>query len=95
VDCRGFGHALAEIGGARRQVTDALDLEAGIDVLVRRGERVARGQPLAWIRARDAAAAARAAQRVREALAIAAAPTAAPPLVLGRIEDAAPGAAER
>ncbi|MDO9172897.1 MAG: thymidine phosphorylase [bacterium] len=92
VDCRGFGHALAEIGGARRQVSDALDLEAGIDVLVRRGERVARGQPLAWIRARDAAAAARAAQRVREALAIAAAPTAAPPLVLGRIEDAAPGA---
>jgi pyrimidine-nucleoside phosphorylase len=85
MDCRRFGDALGEIGGARRRVEDKLDLSSGIDVLVARGERVERGQPLAWIRAHDAEAAARAAAVVGGTLLVAEAPTDCPPLVHDRL----------
>ncbi|MBU1072389.1 thymidine phosphorylase, partial [bacterium] len=71
IACREFGDALAEIGGARLRVEDELDLSAGIDFVVKRGDRVEEDQPLAWIRSRDAAAAARAAVHVSGAVTIA------------------------
>ncbi len=50
-DCRAVGLALADLGGARLRVDDAIDHAVGIDWLVRTGERVQRGQPLALLRA--------------------------------------------
>ncbi len=82
IACRDFGAALGEIGGARRRVEDALDLRNGIDVLVNRGERVERGQPLAWIRADDDEAAGRAAAIVAGAVRLEEAPTPKPDLIL-------------
>ena len=85
IACRELGGALAEIGGARLRVEDALDLSAGIDFTVRRGDRVEAGEPLAWIRSRDADAAPGAAARVVAAVAVDEAPSPAPDLVLGRL----------
>jgi len=84
IACREFGTALAEIGGARLRVEDRLELSAGIDFMVARGERVERGQPLAWIRSRDAEAAARAAAHVAGAVAIVEARPDHPELILER-----------
>ena len=67
---REIGLALGEIGGARRTVTDALDLSSGVDVLAVRGDLVAVGQPLAWIRSRDRDAARRCADRIAAAVTI-------------------------
>ena len=85
IACRDFGAALGEIGGARLRVEDALDLRNGIDFIVSRGERVEKGQPLAWIRTEDAAAADRAAKIVTDAVAIEETPTTAPDLILDRL----------
>jgi pyrimidine-nucleoside phosphorylase len=85
MDCRRFGHALGEIGGARRRVDDRLDLRSGIDVLVSRGESVEKGQPLAWIRADDGAAAARAAAVVADTLKVEQGEVETPSLILDRI----------
>jgi pyrimidine-nucleoside phosphorylase len=85
IACREVGLALTEVGGARLRVEDALDLGAGIDFLVARGERVEAGQPLAWVRARDAAAAAAVAARVSAAVALVEEPAAAPQLIIDRM----------
>ena len=85
IACRELGGALAEIGGARLRVEDELDLSAGIDFVVGRGDRIEAGEPLAWIRSRDADAAARAAARVVAAVTVAEARTPPPDLVLDRL----------
>jgi len=51
VDCRAVGLALADLGGARLRVEDAIDPAVGIDWLVRTGAVVARGEPVARLRA--------------------------------------------
>ena len=80
-DCRAVGLALADLGGARIRMEDAIDPSVGIDWLVRTGQRVARGEPVARLRApagprREAAIA-----RLGRAFAIRAHEVAAPPLV--------------
>jgi len=52
-DCRAVGLALADLGGARVRVEDAIDPAVGIDWLVRTGQRVTRGEPVARLRAPD------------------------------------------
>lgn len=86
VACREIGLALGEIGGARRTKDDVLDLRGGIDMAVRTGEAVTRGQPLAWIRAADADAARRCGERVAAAVALGEEPVAAPELILDRLD---------
>jgi thymidine phosphorylase len=46
IDCESLGHAVAELGGARRKVEDAIDLSVGLEMLVRVGDAVEAGQPL-------------------------------------------------
>jgi thymidine phosphorylase len=48
-----LGMALIELGGGRRQVTDTIDHAVGFEVPVRIGQRVAAGQTLVRIHARD------------------------------------------
>jgi pyrimidine-nucleoside phosphorylase len=48
-----LGLAIIELGGGRRVMTDSLDHSTGIEMLVRLGERVERGQPLVRLYAHD------------------------------------------
>jgi len=88
VQCREVGYALADLGGARRRVGEGLDLSAGVDFLVRVGEKVQRGQPLAKLYCRRTAKVLTAKERLTAAVAIAETPGAPPPLILDRIGPA-------
>jgi pyrimidine-nucleoside phosphorylase len=57
LDPRAFGEAVIELGGGRRSAEDTIDPTVGIELAVTRGDRVARGQPLLTVHARDAASA--------------------------------------
>lgn len=46
VDTEHLGLAIIEKGGGRKKITDTLDLSAGLEMLVRIGDKVERGQPL-------------------------------------------------
>ncbi len=83
-DCREFGLALADLGGARRRVEDAVDLRAGLAWLARNGAAVAAGQPLVAVHADDPARAAVAVARLTATCEILDQPWTAPPLVLDR-----------
>ena len=86
IACREVGLSLGEIGAARRVSTDALDLTTGVDVLVNVGDAVERGQPLAWVRARDEDAARRCAERVGKAVVVGEGPTAPNELILDTLD---------
>jgi thymidine phosphorylase len=81
-DCRDFGLALADLGGARLSVEDPVDLEVGIDWLGRVGAEVAAGEPLAAIRTHDASRAETARRRLAATLVVASEPVPAPPTIL-------------
>lgn len=53
VEPRAIGEGIVGLGGGRRHVQDRLDPAVGFEILVRPGDRVSRGQPLARIHARD------------------------------------------
>ncbi|WP_298839108.1 thymidine phosphorylase [uncultured Roseobacter sp.] len=86
IDGEALGMAVVALGGGRRVETDRIDPAVGIAGVVRLGERVSRGQPLAVVHAArpeaaDAAAAAvHAAVRIDEE-----APDSLPALILERI----------
>ena len=69
-DCRAVGLALADLGGARMKVEDVIDHAAGIDWLVRHGDAVQAGQPVARLRGADAARREAAAARLGNAFAV-------------------------
>jgi len=52
---RPIGHGIIDLGGGRTRVEDTVDPSVGFVVTARPGDRVAAGQPLATIYARDAA----------------------------------------
>ncbi|MFH1844491.1 MAG: thymidine phosphorylase [bacterium] len=85
VACRQIGYALADLGGARRRVEESVDLGVGIDFLVRVGQEVAVGEPLAVLYCQDRERAERAAYRIREAVAVGEGEVAEPALILGRL----------
>jgi pyrimidine-nucleoside phosphorylase len=77
IDPRAFGEAVIELGGGRRRAEDTIDPTVGIELAVTRGDRVARGQPLLTVHARDdASAEAVVARRLEAAVVLA---DAAPP----------------
>ena len=88
LDVRAIGHAAIELGAGRRTLADAIDPAVGFHVLVKPGTRVARGEPLARVYARTAAAAAAAFAQLTAAIPIT--PTAPPealPLVFARLTE--------
>jgi pyrimidine-nucleoside phosphorylase len=46
IDCEALGLAISDLGGARRQVGDKLDMSVGIEMLARLGDAVEQRQPL-------------------------------------------------
>ncbi len=85
-DARGIGLALADLGGARLRVEDAIDHAAGIDWLIRTGDRVEPGMPLARLRGGDAASRERALRRLSGCIVIGEQTPPARPLVLGSLD---------
>lgn len=60
VDARAVGEAVVVLGAGRQRAGDPVDPAVGVRVLVKPGDRVERGTPLAEVHARGAAAAQRA-----------------------------------
>ncbi len=87
VEPRTIGHAIVRLGGGRLRADDAVDHAVGLVIPVKPGDRVAAGDRLAEIHARDAAGASLA----REALGVAitiGAEGRATPLISARVDAA-------
>jgi thymidine phosphorylase len=85
MDTRAIGMAVADPGAGRRKTTDSIDLSVGLSQIVRVGTRVAPGDAIALVHAKDDAAAARTLDALTKAVEIS---DAAPPqraLVHGRV----------
>lgn len=70
IEPRRIGRAITALGGGRMEVSDTIDPAVGFLITARPGDRVARGEPLATIYARDQAGAERAAIALDEAIVI-------------------------
>ena len=84
VNCRQVGLSLADLGGARRQVEDPLDLTAGIPSHPAIGDKLSKGDPLATIHSSNKEQAQTAAKRILSALQFYAEPTPPRDLILDR-----------
>jgi thymidine phosphorylase len=69
-DCRALGLAVVSLGGGRRDPAASIDYAVGLDQFVQIGDAVVAGQPLAFVHARDAAAARQASAEVQAAFVI-------------------------
>jgi pyrimidine-nucleoside phosphorylase len=70
VEPRALGRAIIDLGGGRREVTDAVLPDVGLEVLAKPGQRAQRGDLLAIVHARTAPQATAAAAAVLGAIAI-------------------------
>lgn len=55
LDCQRLGRCVVEMGGGRRRADDSIDPSVGLELLVRIGDKVDRGQPLLTIYSHDPA----------------------------------------
>ncbi|WP_170368771.1 thymidine phosphorylase [Ruegeria arenilitoris] len=85
MDGEALGLAVVALGGGRQVESDVIDPAVGLSGLVRLGEKVSDGTPLAVVHAAREDAAQRAAQAVRAAITIGPAPVPVPELVQERI----------
>lgn len=83
VGARAVGEVARWLGAGRLHPMQAIDPVAGLEVLVRTGDRVEEGEPLAVVHAREDGAGARARDMAEAAFAIGDDPVAPRPLVLG------------
>lgn len=85
IDAEKLGMALVEMDAGRKKLGDRIDFTTGLEMLVRLGDRVERGQPLvrAFAHSRHAEIARR---MIAEAITIADKPCPAPQLIVKRIE---------
>jgi thymidine phosphorylase len=86
IDVEQLGWAIIDMGGGRKRVGDAIDHSVGLEMLVRLGDRVERGQPLVNVFARAGNREAALAQ-IRSAIQIAKEPCAPTPLIAERITE--------
>ena len=85
IDARAIGVAVVALGGGRTDPSAAVDPAVGLTQLLSLGTAVERNTPVAWVHARDEAAAEKAAHVVRKAYSIGEA-CKATPVVIERIE---------
>lgn len=83
VDAEAIGRASAELGAGRRRKGDPIDPAVGIVLRPKVGDRLAEGEEVATVHARDEDAADRAIGRIHSAMTITDEPVEPPPLVLG------------
>lgn len=81
IDVRALGECVVALGGGRAAPGAPIDHAVGLAAVRGRGERVARGEPLAIVHARQAAEAGIAVARVRAAFRLGAEPPATAPLL--------------
>lgn len=84
-DTRRLGLAVVSLGGGRQRPSDAIDHGVGLSGFKPLGTKVAKGEPIAFVRANDKVAAAEAAKTVAECYSISAAKPAATPVIGLRI----------
>jgi thymidine phosphorylase len=84
VDTERLGYVVINLGGGRRQLGDKLDLSVGFEMLVRLGDKVNAGQPLARIFA-EPAAVAHIKRDLLASITISDDPIEPPPLIVERI----------
>jgi thymidine phosphorylase len=84
MDTEQLGMVIVDMGGGRKKVGDAVDHSVGLEMLVRVGDKVEQGQPLAQIFARpeDREWASR---RMAEAIQVSEEPCSPLPLIVDRI----------
>jgi pyrimidine-nucleoside phosphorylase len=87
IDCRRIGRIAGGLGAGRRRQGDRVDASVGLELTVRVGERVAKGQVGVRIHARSPEDAQRAAQELGQAVHIGSEPVAPLPLVLDVLGD--------
>jgi pyrimidine-nucleoside phosphorylase len=87
IDAEALGWGVIELGGGRKVLTDKVDPAVGLEMLVRLGDAVGKGDPVVRLFARPGATAHAAAAVVRRALVIGERPKSPGPLVLERIDE--------
>jgi pyrimidine-nucleoside phosphorylase len=85
IDTQDIGRAVIELGGGRRRQGDVLDLSVGLEMLVRLGDNIDEGQPIAHVFA-AADQSQTASEMTRKAITIGDEPTSAPALIVERVE---------
>ncbi|MFA8361860.1 thymidine phosphorylase [Burkholderia ubonensis] len=81
VDCRALGLVVVALGGGRTRAEDAIDYGVGLSVLAELGQRVEAGEPLGFVHARDADAAARAVAEIQRIYTVGDTADALPPTI--------------
>ncbi len=89
IDTEALGYVINSLGGGRQKVSDKIDHSVGLEMLVRLGDRVEVGQPLARVFS-DSDGASRGANRVRESFTIGDEPLKMSPLIVERISSEQP-----
>lgn len=84
-DARVLGEVIRDLGGGRQTKDSPINYDVGIDAILKPGEAIRRGGPLARIHAATSASARSAAERLRVAFKIVGRQPKALPLVLGTI----------
>jgi pyrimidine-nucleoside phosphorylase len=84
IDTERLGYVVINLGGGRRQLGDKLNLSVGFEMLVRLGDEVDAGQPIARIFATDDAVT-HSKRDLLAAITIGDSPTEPPPLIVERI----------
>jgi pyrimidine-nucleoside phosphorylase len=88
VDTEGVGRLAASLGAGRARKEDEIDPAVAVELPVKLGDRLGPGDPVGTVRARDQAAADRAAAALTKLLTFGADPVEAPPLVHDQIRPA-------
>jgi thymidine phosphorylase len=84
MDTEHLGRVVIELGGGRKKLGDVLDLSTGFEMLVRLGDEIEVGQPLARVFAKPDAAA-RVQQEIINAITLSQEPSLPPTLIAERI----------
>ena len=85
IDGQALGRSVVRLGGGRLRGGDPVDPAVGLSALVRLGQSIGRGEPLALVHAASNETAQAAARAVRAAITIGAAPGDLPPLIHERV----------
>jgi thymidine phosphorylase len=85
-DARLVGEVVRHLGGGRFTKESAVNYDVGLDRIIKPGEKIAAGEPLARVHAADASSARSACEQLNSAFEIADQPPALPPLIAGIIE---------